>query len=100
MSGCGLLLCESVPGRTNGTFGAIRALRRVNSTAQLGGQMDKLRELALEVAQRILAAGTDGERYELGVENTNSPSVRDLVELAKQLLKDEGVQNKHAGHAA
>ncbi len=53
--------------------------------------MDELRNLALGVAHRIVAAGTDVERYELGVENTNSPSVGNLVELAKQLLTEEGV---------
>jgi hypothetical protein len=30
--------------------------------------MDQLHDLALGVAQRILAAGTEAERYELGVE--------------------------------
>jgi hypothetical protein len=49
-----------------------------------------LRDLALEVAHRILA-GTEAERYELGVDNTNSTSVGNLVELARQLLMEEGL---------
>ena len=54
--------------------------------------MDEFRNLALGVAHRIVAAGTDAERYDLGVENTNSPSAGDLVELAKQLLTEENPQ--------
>jgi hypothetical protein len=52
--------------------------------------MDELRDLALEVAHRILA-GTEAERYELGVDNTKSASVGNLVELARQLLMEDGV---------
>ena len=59
--------------------------------------MDELRNLAVAVAQRILAAGTESERYELGVETTQSPSVEDLVELAKQLLTEVGNQCKKCG---
>ena len=52
--------------------------------------MDELSDLSLEVARRILA-GTEAERYELGVDNTQSGSVGNLVELARQLLMEEGV---------
>jgi len=45
-------------------------------------QMDQLHDLALGVAQRILAAGTEAERYELGVEEEDCSSGEDLVELA------------------
>jgi len=44
--------------------------------------MDQLHDLALGVAQRILAAGTEAERYELGVEEEDCSSGEDLVELA------------------
>jgi hypothetical protein len=50
--------------------------------------MDQLHDLALGVAQRILAAGTEAERYELGVEEECS-SGEDLVELAVQILVEE-----------
>ena len=59
--------------------------------------MDELRNLAVWVAQRILAAETEGERYELGVESTQSPSVENLVELAKQLLREVGDHGKDCG---
>jgi hypothetical protein len=61
--------------------------------------MDELRNLAVAVAQRILAAETESERYELGVESTQSPSVENLVELAKQLLTEVGNQGKDCGGA-
>jgi hypothetical protein len=52
-------------------------------------QMDQLHDLALGVAQRILAAGTEAERYELGVEEEDCSSGEDLVELAIQVLLEE-----------
>ena len=69
------------------------------SPPNLEVQMDELRNLAVGVAQRILAAGTESERYELGVESTQSPSVENLVELAKQLLTGVGDQGKDRGGA-
>jgi len=51
-------------------------------------QMDQLHDLALGVAQRILAAGTEAERYELGVEEEDCSSGEDL-ELAIQVLLEE-----------
>ena len=48
--------------------------------------MDQLHDLALGVAQRILAAGTEAERYELGVEEEDCSSGEDLMELAIQVL--------------
>jgi hypothetical protein len=51
--------------------------------------MDQLHVLALGVAQRILAAGTDAERYELGVEEENCSSGQDLMELAVQVIMEE-----------
>ncbi len=51
--------------------------------------MDQLHDLALGVAQRILAAGTEAERYELGVEAEDCSSGGDLMELAVQLLMEE-----------
>jgi len=48
--------------------------------------MDQLHDLALGIAQRILAAGTEAERYELGVEEEDCSSGEDLVELAVQVL--------------
>ena len=64
--------------------------------------MDELHNLAVAVAQRILAAGTESERYELGVESTQtqSTSAESLVELAKQLLTEVGNQGKDCGGAA
>ena len=52
-----------------------------------------LHETAVEVAKRILA-GTEAERYELGVEEAdeNVSVFDDLVELAKQLLREEEVK--------
>jgi hypothetical protein len=61
--------------------------------------MDELGNLAVAVAQRILAAETESERYELGVETTRSPSVENLVELAKQLLTEVRDQGKDCGGA-
>jgi hypothetical protein len=61
--------------------------------------MDELRKLAVAVAQRILAAATESERYELGVESTQSPSVENLVKLAKQLLMQVGNEGKDCGRA-
>ena len=52
--------------------------------------MDQLHDLALGVAQRILAAGTEAERYELGVEEEDCSSGEDLKELAIQVLMEEG----------
>jgi hypothetical protein len=51
--------------------------------------MDQLHDLALGVAQRILVAGTEAERYELGVEEEDWSSGEDLVELAVQVLMEE-----------
>jgi hypothetical protein len=51
--------------------------------------MDQLHDLALGVAQRILAAGTEAERYELGVEEEDCSSGEDLMELATQVLMEE-----------
>jgi hypothetical protein len=51
--------------------------------------MDQFHDLALGVAQRILAAGTEAERYELGVEEEDCSSGEDLVELAVQVLVEE-----------
>ena len=51
--------------------------------------MDQLHDLALGIAQRILAAGTEAERYELGVEEEDCSSGEDLVELAVQVLMEE-----------
>jgi hypothetical protein len=70
-----------------------------SSPPKLEAQMDELRNLAVGVAQRILAAETEGERYELGVKSTQSPSVEDLVELAKQLLTEVGDHGKDCGGA-
>jgi hypothetical protein len=51
---------------------------------------DELHQRALDIAKRILA-GSQIERYELGVAepNENSRLFSDLVELAKQLLREE-----------
>ena len=51
-----------------------------------------LHETAVEVAKRILAC-TEAERYELGVEEAseNARVFDDLVELAKQVLREEEV---------
>jgi len=53
---------------------------------------DILRETAVEVARRILA-GTEAERYELGVAEAgeNARVFDDPVELAEQLLREEEV---------
>jgi len=53
---------------------------------------DILHATAVEVAKRILA-GTEAERYELGVEGAgeNARVFDDLVELAKQVLREEEV---------
>ena len=62
--------------------------------------MDELQKLAVGVAQRILAAATERERDELGVDSTQSPSVENLVELAKQLLTEVGNRGKDCEEAA
>ena len=53
---------------------------------------DILHATAVEAARRILA-GTEAERYELGVEEAgkNARVFDDLVELAKQVLREEEV---------
>ena len=61
---------------------------------------DILHETAVEVARRILA-GTEAERYELGVEEVgkNARVFDDLVELAKQVLREEEVTRTHQAAA-
>jgi hypothetical protein len=56
-------------------------------------ERDSLHQTAIEVAKRILS-GTKDERYELGVTEPedNSRVFGDLVELAKQLLREEEVK--------
>ena len=50
---------------------------------------DELHQRAVNIAKRILA-GSQTERYELGVAEPNEARVfSDLVELAKQLLRAE-----------
>jgi hypothetical protein len=51
--------------------------------------MDQLHDLVLRVAQDILAAETEAERYELGVEEKDWPAGQDLVELAARVLMEE-----------
>ena len=52
---------------------------------------DELHQRAVEIAKRILADGSQIELYELGVAEgaENSRLFSDLVELAKQLLREE-----------
>ena len=51
---------------------------------------DELHQRAVDIAKRILA-GSQTERYELGVAEAGESSrlFSDLVELAKQLLREE-----------
>ena len=52
---------------------------------------DELHQRAVEIATRILAHSSQIELYELGVAEgaENSRLFSDLVELAKQLLREE-----------
>ena len=61
-------------------------------------EQDPLHQRAVEVAKRILS-GTQSEHYELGVFEAadNSRLFNDLVELARQLLREEEIN--HASRA-
>jgi hypothetical protein len=52
---------------------------------------DELHQRAVEIAKHILADSSQIELYDLGVAgaNENSRLFSDLVELAKQLLREE-----------
>jgi transcription termination factor NusB len=52
---------------------------------------DELHQRAVEIAKRILADSSQIQLYELGVAEAteNSRLFSDLVELAKQLLREE-----------
>jgi len=52
---------------------------------------DELHQRAVEIAKRILADSSQIQLYELGVAEAteNSHLFSDLVELAKQLLREE-----------
>jgi len=51
--------------------------------------VDRLHNLALEIAQEILAARTEAEYGEVGVKAKNFAPTEDLIELAKQLMAEE-----------
>ena len=51
--------------------------------------VDRLHDLALEIAQQVLAARTDAEYGEVGVKAKNFAPTEDLIELAKQLMAEE-----------
>jgi len=51
--------------------------------------VDRLHDLALEIAQQVLAARTDAEYGEVGVKAKNFALTEDLIELAKQLIAEE-----------